>query len=339
MSSTTQYTTFTDLYTGLLRSIRDSTSVTATVNEAKRAINTALHDMHMGEDRGAFYWTERRARIVTAAPYTTGTVTIAAAARTQVDGASTAWNTAVTGFGVANAIAGYKFRVSGQQEVYGITSVLTDTSLSLADTYTGDAVAATSYQILVDEYSLASDFGEPIDERNFSDEWEIPIIGSREFYRRFPRNIITGKPRCCTFITTGLSGTSVVRKILFYPVPDNEYSIPYRYVTTNLAVSSAGVAQTQLSADTDEPIVPLQFRHALLYHALSHWYRDRKDDQRSQEARNEYVDIIRRIRAKTAPYQDRPRIQISRAQWSGGPGWRRRPRYDVNNWFEELKDR
>jgi len=60
-------------------------------------------------------------------------------------------------------------------------------------------------------------------------------------------------------------------------------------------VSSAGSALTSLSSDTDEPLIPLRYRHAIVYHALYHWYRDKRDDARSQEAKAEYTDIMLRI--------------------------------------------
>jgi hypothetical protein len=33
----------------------------------------------------------------------------------------------------------------------------------------------------------------------------------------------------------------------------------------------------------------------VVYHALYHWYRDKRDDARSQEAKAEYTDIMLRI--------------------------------------------
>ena len=47
MSSTTQLTDFLDLFTALQNAARETTGVTATENQAKRAINVALHDMHL----------------------------------------------------------------------------------------------------------------------------------------------------------------------------------------------------------------------------------------------------------------------------------------------------
>ena len=64
MSSTSQVTDFSDLYTDLLNRVRADTTVTATVTQAKRYINIGLADMHVGFDY-KFYWAERRAVLVT----------------------------------------------------------------------------------------------------------------------------------------------------------------------------------------------------------------------------------------------------------------------------------
>lgn len=48
MSSTSQYTTFSDLYTGLQQRVRVTTGVAATENQAKNYINVALHDFNLG---------------------------------------------------------------------------------------------------------------------------------------------------------------------------------------------------------------------------------------------------------------------------------------------------
>jgi hypothetical protein len=82
---------------------------------------------------------------------------------------------------------------------------------------------------------------------------------------------------------------------VFYPYPDQTYIIPYTYISNILAYTSAGAGITSMSADTDVPIIPLRYRHVIIFHALSHWYRDRKDDGRATAAKGEYNDIMVRI--------------------------------------------
>src|SRR3989304_299594 len=112
MSATTQVTTFSDLYTALENAVRVSTGITATENQAKRAINIALHDMHMGLDY-RLPWAERRAVIRTQDDYTTGTVSTTKGS-TAVVGVSTLWNTN-NAFTVKNARANGRIVFAGSR--------------------------------------------------------------------------------------------------------------------------------------------------------------------------------------------------------------------------------
>jgi hypothetical protein len=60
-------------------------------------------------------------------------------------------------------------------------------------------------------------------------------------------------------------------------------------------VSSTGTAQEEFSADSDEPLLPLPYRHIIVAKALYWAYRDRRDDRRSGEANQEFVDLWLRI--------------------------------------------
>lgn len=296
MSATTQPTSFSDIYTSILNGLRNDTSVTATINQAKRAANTALHDLHIGFAE-RLPWAERRAVLITQPEYSTGTLT-ATKGSTTITGSSTAWNTN-NDFSVANLRSGGKLRINGGEEVYEISTVASDTSATLTSKFTQTTVSGT-YNYFEDEYALASDFLRPLDLKQFSDPLNIQLIGRTDFRRNFLRNYITGKPQVATIMDLPFSGsTTPVRRVAFYKPPDKAYSIPYSYVTSNLAVSSTGTAQTQMSADADEPIVPLRYRYLIVLHALYHLYRDAKDDDRSLQVKGEYEQLLSRVTADT----------------------------------------
>lgn len=332
MSTTSQPTTLTDLVTELLNAVRESTTTTATTVIAKRYINRALYDMHIDSE---YPWAVRRASLVTHPTYTTGTVTITQGS-TTLAGASTLWNTA-NAWSVNNTRAGGKMNLGGN-DVYTVQTVTNDTTITLEERFMAADVSAGSYTYYEDEYALASDFWQPVDKRQFSDDVSIDLIGPREFYRRYPRNFTLGNPRVATIIELGPSGSVSPRpRVLFHPVASSAMLIPYRYLTSSLAVSSVGAAQANLVEDTDEPIVPLRYRHAIILHALYFWYRDRKDDVRSQEARAEYQDIVRRIRQDTTPVDDRPRLMSSLSRYKMQPKRGGRERYDLNNRFDRIQ--
>lgn len=333
MSGTTEVVDFSDLYTDFIGRARAASSSTATIGLAKRYINTALKDMHISPG-SKLPWANRRGMVITHAPYSTGTVSVSASARTTLTGSGTLWNTAVPGFGFNNMRAGGKIKLSGTNEIYVTAAPSSDTAGSIETVYTGDALTDAAYTYFEDEYALASDFLKFVDVNMFSTDMGIPLIGGQDFRYRFGRNDTDGKPKIATHIQIGFSGsTTPQHRVVFNPYPDAEYSIPYWYVTSNLAVTATGVEQVSLVNDTDEPIVPRHCRHAIVFHALYHFYRDYKDDTRSQEAKLEYVELMKRLLGDTAVGSDRARfIVASKARQF-------RQRFDVGDAFNTLRDR
>lgn len=338
MSSTSQVTTFGDLVAELLSKVRADSSSSGTVSQVKRAINTALQDLHLGTDY-RFPWAERSAVILTQADYTTGTITTTQGS-TSITGDSTLWDT-VNAFSIKNARANGKMVFSGSRAPYTVSSVGSDTTITLTEKVAETSLAAGStYTYYEDEYDLATDFLRLVDMQTFSDEFEIPIISRTEFRRRYPDNTVSNTPRvACLLDYAPVGNTTPVRRVKFASPPNGYLRIPYAYITSNLAVSAAGVAATTLVADSDEPIVPLRYRHAIIFHALYHWFRDKKDDSRSQEAKGEYTDIMSRLMMDTEVGASRPRLQpritpyvrSAKTPWSGGR------RFDSGGRFDRLR--
>lgn len=343
MSETTQYTTFADLYQGLLRRVRVSTGVTATDNQAKHYINVALQDIHLGFDY-KLPWCERRDVLRVKAPYTTGTVSVSVGG-TTVTGSSTLWSTA-NSYGEANTVALGKIIFSGESNVYRVSSVSSDTSITLIDKYVGSAaLSGSEYTYFEDEYALSSNFLRPIDMQVFSPQMNIALISRSEFRRRFPVVNVSGRPRyaCLVDSITSPAIALPLRKVLFYPYPDQTYNIPYTFVTSVVATNSAGSSSlTSMSSDTDIPTMPLRYRHAIIFHALAHWYRDRKDDARSQAASAEYQSIMERIvgdhdiathvTTQLQPRGGYTRVAQNPYSYRGG-----RRIYDLNDEFDSFK--
>lgn len=337
MSSTSQPTDFSDLYTDLLNRTRSDTGGAATIVQAKRYVNIGLEDMHIGF-REKFPWAERSAELITHAEYTTGTVA-ATQGSTTITGTSTAWDTN-DAFSVKNMRAGGKIVIAGGVEVYEIASIGSDTAAVLASDYVKATETAAEYVYFEDEYALDADFSRPISQISFDINDEIPLIGRREFERRYPRNKTPGKPRVATILDLAFSGdTTPVRKVRFHQPPDSFEKIDYSFITNKLVVSSSGTEKTSLSSDDDEPIVPLRYRHVILWHALKHWYR-RKDDDRADKYGEDYTDLMLRISGDieigASRPQFRPRTSAytakARRPW-GGSG----RRYTTGDAFDEMR--
>lgn len=325
MSSSSQVTDLSDLRVDFLNKVGLATGITANNTIADRYINVALHDIHTKPGH-TFPWQIRRAYILTHAPYTDGTVSIAAATRTTVTGVSTLWNTAVVGMGFNNVRVGGKILFSGSNEIFEVSAVASDTSLTINPRWPGDALSAAGYTYFEDEYALVSDFHLPADWHNFDLDMDIPTIGPAEFRRRYPRNSITDKPRVATIIQLSFSGSTSPRyRVVLFPTPDAVYEIPYDYLTTNLAVTSVGVEQAQLVNTSDEPIIPLRYRHVITLGGAYNYYRDTRDDERSKETKAEYVDLMSRVVAEFSPARERLSFQPMRRS----RGVFRRGRFDT----------
>ena len=343
MSGTTQYTTFSDIYTGIQNDARVATGVTATEDIAKRYANIALHDIHMNFDY-RFPWTERRAILRTHAPYTTGTVSVSVGS-TALAGVSSLWTTD-NSYAEDNARTTGKMTIAGGADIYRIATVTDDTNIVLADRYVASSAASgAAYNYFEDEYALASDFLRPIDAQFFSQAWNISLVSRLEFRRAFPRPNVSGRPTVACVIDLATSASTTPRRLIqFYPYPSDTFLIPYTYVTSNLARTSAGVEQAALSSDTDEPIMPLRYRHIIVLRALAMWFKNRRDDTRSQETMAEYTDAMLRMVADVeVGTHNKAQIQ---PRLGGYWGHARRPyatasgsRYSVNDSFDRMEDR
>ena len=338
MSVTGQFTTFADLYTGVLNAIRAQTTQADPKSQAKRAVNVALQDMHLGTGP-SFYWAERQSAFLTQAPITTGTVSLTQGS-TSLVGTGTTWNTS-DWYGVPIERHG-KILIAGSTTPLEVTLVISDTEITLDRISHLATVTDVTYQYYKDQYSLASDYGRPIDVQFFDDNREIQLIDRRQLKRMDPRNSLTGRPKFATQIELGpLASTASRRRLVLYPPPDGAYKIPYSYITNKLVVSSAGSLQTEFSADTDEPIVPLQYRHAIYWYACKLAFQH-KDDARRQEAEQEYTNIMTRLLNDTNPGDDRMRVEPRMghyARHASAPysGRGRFKRWSVNNEFDRLR--
>lgn len=304
--------TLSELRTDFLEKAKEVTGVTAINTIVNRFLNQANHDIHLER----WWWAERRSTIRTFDPYTTGTVDVAITnltTRRTVTGTSTLWTT-TNSFSDANAQAGMKMTLGATGVVHEVSTVdsATQITLTTAIPYMGDSALATSgYALYQDEYSVASDFDDFVDVRFFDEDRTIRLIGSQDNYWRYSRNSVRSAPKYATLIELGPStSVSLRRRVVFGPAPDKQYIIPYRYYTTNLAVTTTGTGSANLTSDADQPIIPLRWRQGLVYKALQLWHLSRqKNAEMATFWGGEYTTLMLRARAAHGPADDRPVIR------------------------------
>lgn len=336
MSNISNPKDFSDLYTDLMNRVHAETSESATKIQAQRYINIALNDLVI-DFREKFRWLHRRDVLQVMAPYITGTIAITKGS-TSLVGISTLWDTAHD-FGANNVRTTGKLVIAGTTDIYTIASVDSDTTITLNERWQDATETEGSYAYHEDEYALASDFLRPLNLQFFDTNSQIRIISKTDFFRRHPRNKTTGNLIEAAFIDAPFSAnTTRVQHVIFHNPPDKFELVPYSYITSNLAVSSAGVEQADLVEDTDEPNLPLHYRHLLVYGALYAWYRDKKNDTRSQEAKKEYTDLVLRTVSDTEIGTDRPSIIPKMGAYRNRRVFTRRtPRYTLGSRFDEIR--
>lgn len=326
MSSTSQFTTYSDLYQGLLKAIRSDQGNSATVEDAKRYINTALLDMHIGFSEKVPW--ALRDHTFTTDTAATATVTARNTSPGSNDNGVPTRNYAFGTVPISAVSTGDKVLITAssipssiglESEIAGNVAIASGTGIVTADVYSNELSAGDTVMIYRNDIELPDDFMRIASSTVRLGTRQLPVIGRIEFRHRFAGDTSLGRPMHTTMIdSTDIALGLDNRKLRLHPIPNVVERGHLTYVTNLLAVTTAGVWQRDLQSDTDEPIVPLRYRHAIFFHALYNWYRDKKDDVRSQEAKAEYVEIMNRITNDTESGQSnmsiRPQLNMYRSK-------------------------
>jgi len=363
--------TFQELYSALSEAVKES-GETVRVEILKRYINSAHLDMHIGRGE-KFPWAQKTAVLATVPQYTTGTVSVTKGSQICT-GTGTSWFTTNTGLANISVgmratptpiVGGGKFVISGHDVPY---TNLTDKdvgasqseSVKFSQTYAGETNATAQYRYFEDTYLLPADFLKPIDQQSFSDDHSIRIISRQEFRRRNPRISNVGTPAYCTFfqapygglggkLDAGVTSTDerMRTKIQFNLGTNALLRISFTYVTSNIVTSTTDDSNYSLSEsfvlDSDEPLMPNQYRYAIVLKALTHYFRDQNDDVRSQEASAQYDALMTRVIGDNSfGAADKPQIQPRAARHNQSRA--KRPysrryghRYDLNGEFDRFE--
>ena len=218
-------------------------------------------------------WTVKMDAFTTTADHTTGTVT--------TDG-----TTVIAGVGTAfvSGMADRYFKVSSHTDIFKIASSSGATSLTLDDAYTGDNVSAANYSVFAPIYNLPSDFEEAISLRQHESPLQVELLGIHEFRRRWPSRSVVGRP-VRGFIYRDTADTTNPWKVWLDPPPDNSrlYDLDYRQEFTDL------------SAATDQPLMPVKYQIPLFRHALLSVGYDFMDDRRAEREWIFYQQVIQHM--------------------------------------------
>lgn len=351
MSSTTQFKTFADLYQGLLRAVRSDQGNTTTVEQAKRYINTALMDIHVGfADKVP--WAIRDLAFVTPTGFT------ATMADNGTPGFDVPTGTSFTQYTIDNpslgtfsddmkitALSAVDGTIRGTARVLDVVTAGDPATVKLIFESQPEFQQGDTILVYQDDIKMPDDFMKLAGNVVKIGDRRIRATGRVEFRHKFAGETELGRPLHFTVIDSfNTAGSALdLRKLRVYPIPNVSERGFLSYVTRDLVTpASSGQPTSEFVNDGDEPIIPIRYRHAIFYHALYNWYRDRKDDTRSQEAKMEYMDIMNRVTNDTEPGQSRlsisPRVSGYRRRANRPYRSGSRRRYDVNGSFDRMED-
>ena len=217
-------------------------------------------------------WLVKQGTLVTSADITTGTVSI------------TAGDTALTFSSAPAASVAGNWMIqftSVSDDWYDIaTHTAASTSAVLASTFNGTSnLSGASYILRKVYYSLPSDLDRIISIRQMRTDFSLIPVDIRYLDKALPDPDVTGIPT--NYALFGLDSSNYW-KMTVYPTPNAAMNLLVRYYKKI----------TELSATTDEPILPTKFHNAIVHCALYLYGYQYIDDTRQQESKKAFEQLI-----------------------------------------------
>jgi len=322
--------TFEDIYNSVLRRIKIPTTDTESLNAVKESVNTRYESIVF---RKKWRWRRTQFDIVVPALYNTGTVAATNGSR-QFVGTGTVWTAEMVGWFI---------EAGAKEETYKVVAIdVAAQTLELSATFQGTTNAAASYTLFKYEHGLPPDCEELDLVWHGHRRYPLDLTSPRELKELLIKNPgAEGWATACTvegfkdysgpllgeflLLHDFLGGTQKDDlKLLTYPhIPDTSYVLHIDYM----------IKVDALDADSDEPLIPLEKRHILVYGALSDMFlRERADDTgRFWEAK--FTKELEEMEADSEFTDERPRLIVT------GKWWRKRRRFDpesadLGSWFD-----
>lgn len=162
-------------------------------------------------------------------------------------------------------------------------------AVTLANSFNG-STNLTSGTCLIRKvyYSLPSGIDRIIDLRQTISDAKIEFVDPRSLDRIIPDPSATGDPLYASLV--GMTSTGLWR-LSFYPTPSIKMNLQGRGYT----------AITELSGDTEVPLIPAKFHSTLVFLALALFGHDYIDDDRVQSATRKAKDSIQQMIKESRP--------------------------------------
>jgi len=252
---------YSDIYTAILEELKVPSTDGTTLARIKRDINMIYLNHVIPFNPRAWWWLEKKEDIVTYAKITTGTVT------TTVSSTTITFSSAP-----AASVAGYYFKTTGDPTIYKISAHTAASTTATLDTAWQDSTTDGSglgYKLWRDYASLSSTMKDVVVVTHDRRSGPLEMISHATFTERRARYPeLEGYPTQVNVFDFDSSGYKQIR---WYPAAWDKKVI--------LHIEGRQEA-TALSADADEPLMPVEDRICLFYGACSRaWARERNESE------------------------------------------------------------
>jgi hypothetical protein len=324
--------TFKDIYEAVMRRMKLPLNDTDALNACKEAINTRYDSIAF---RRKWRWRKKRWDMRIPTKKTAGTFSVTNDSRTIVG----------TGTGLTSTHVGWFIELGPREEVYEIIALNVGTQTAeLSAAYVDPTDATASYTAYKSEHGLPPDCEELEVVWHDHRRYPVDLISPRQMIEAMSKN--PGAEGWATGVTvwgtTKYDGPTLGEMILghdflgsdnktslrmsTYPhIPDEDYTMHILY-TQKI---------DPLDADTDEPLIPLEKRHVLVYGAYADLlYRERIDETGAYwDAK--FESVVREIEQDAEFTDERPNLMVA------GKWWRKNRRNSLNpesadlgGWFD-----
>jgi hypothetical protein len=218
--------------------------VTVNATRLKRWLNLTQNDI---TSRHPFEWLFKRAYVQTVVDRTAGTVAI------------TNGDTAVTGTSTAFAASDVRsfIQFEGDTNWYEVTARASATGITIGNAFQGTTLTAGTYTLRTVYYNLPTDVASIYDARQSSTPLKLTNLGIWTLDTYQPAVNTVSMPTAYYRFRNDPEIAATAAKAIqvgFFPSPDNEYNIEFRYMK-QLA---------DLSSDTDIPEIPVQYQTVMV---------------------------------------------------------------------------
>lgn len=309
--------TFDDIFTAAMNRLKIPVSNTTELTKIKTIINEEYQKI-AAKARLDWWWLYLYQRAIQApATYSTGTMS-ATKASSAATGTSTDW-TGTNNVGTQNLLAGDLIKIAGDTEIYEVKTVTDGTNIvfgnaDAAIVYLEDTKTDASYEAYRYLFNLPSNFSDMVKVYKADGRPFTPLPEGIQNVRhimmsggdRFPFSVSARGAGVTSYYT--VTGTAAQKQLLIWPPSDEDLTIYYDYKQRI----------TTLSADADEPLIPLEYRSILVNAAIREYAGNmlRNTDLRDEaEAKRTEVFSDMLADARQKPHADTPQFRVDLSQY------------------------